>query len=139
MIRRLAAACAVGALAVGLTGCTLLSGQSTDVPDSGPVAYYPNPAAGPGDALEGTLEVTGACLLVKTGESIALPVFPVGEATWDGTVLRYDGKDYADGDKLALTGGVVEDGYFGPVTYIPADCERGETFFVQPLAAKGKK
>lgn len=141
MIPRRVAAAGVAALLapVVLTGCTLLSGQSTDVPDSGPVAYYPNPAAGPGDPLTGTLEVTDACLLVQTDSATTLPVFPVGEAEWDGSVLRYDGKEYAAGDDVSLAGGVVEEGYFGPVTYIPAGCDRGETFFVQPLAAKGRR
>ena len=135
---RRATALAVGALLVGtLTGCTFASEPELIVPDSGPMAVYPKASSGMDAALKGKLKLNGTCLvIVAEGGQSSLPVFPVEDATWDGTQLTYDGKQYAPGDEISVIGGNVEEAYFGPMTYIPADCTRDATFFVSPLGAK---
>lgn len=120
--------------ALALTGCSFGTDENVDVPDSGPVAFYPKASSGPTDKLEGTLKLTGTCLVVEQEDgTIALPVFPIQDATWDGETLTYNDEALTDGSPITLKGGVVEEAYWGPMTYLPADCERDETFFAVPL------
>lgn len=136
--RRIAAVAAATMLAGALSGCTFGDDPDVIVPDSGPLAVYPKASAGMDAALTGKLKLEGTCLvIVAEGGQTSLPVFPVEDATWDGSTLTYAGDEYAPGDEMKLSGGNLEEAYFGPMTYIPADCTRDATFFVSPLPAEG--
>ncbi|WP_040165830.1 hypothetical protein [Microbacterium gorillae] len=135
--RRAAASLAVVLLAGALGGCSMVDGSDTDqlVPTDGPVAFYPTPSEGGEDTLEGTLTTTGGCVVVTLEDGArVLPVFPVSQVAWDGSAITFGDEHYGDGDPITLTGSYVDNGLTGPVTYIPADCDHGRTFFMAPLA-----
>lgn len=130
---RIVTAALATALALGLAGCSAREDQIIET--SGPVAFYPLPDGGLKEKVSGTIKLTEACLLLvqPSGKSV-LPVFPGSQATWDGAKLTYRGSSYAAGDALELTGGAVPADQTGPMTYIPANCQRDSTFFVAPAA-----
>lgn len=134
-MRRVAAiAVAVALSTVTLAGCSFGSDpEGTYVPTSGEVAFYPQAAEGLGDEAAGTLALVGGCLTLETADAGTLvPVFGGADATWDGDKLTFGGKTYAAGDRMTLTGGLVAEDYLGPMTYMPAGCDKSAAFFVAP-------
>jgi predicted small secreted protein len=132
VVRRRAFIAAVVMLGASLTGCSVFSGAGDEeVPDSGPVAYYPKASSELTDTAAGTLSVTAECvtLTAEDGNTV-LPVFPVGQAAWDGTALTTGAQTIAAGEEIDLRGGYVDNGMIGPVTYVPAGCTYDRIFFV---------
>ena len=132
VVRRSAFIAAVVMLGASLTGCSVLSGAGDEeVPDSGPVAYYPKASSELTDTAAGTLSVTSECVTLTAEDgTTVLPVFPVGQAAWDGTALTTGAQTIAAGEEIDLRGGYVDNGMIGPVTYVPAGCTYDRIFFV---------
>ncbi|WP_433676264.1 hypothetical protein [Microbacterium gorillae] len=131
-LRRGALIGAVLILGGALTGCSVFSGAGDEeVPDSGPVAFYPKASSDLTDTAEGILTATADCVsLTAEDGSTVLPVFPVGQATWDGTTLTTATQAVAAGGEIGLRGGYVDNGLIGPVTYVPTGCTYDRIFFV---------
>lgn len=117
-----------------LAGCSLgQDAPGTYVPTSGEAAFYPQAAEGLGDAVSGTLAVTDGCLVVqKADDTAVVPVFGGADATWDGTTLTVGDETFVAGDAVTFTGGHVDEGYLGPMTYMPTGCDKTAAFFVAP-------
>ncbi|MFK4790684.1 hypothetical protein [Microbacterium sp. ZW T5_56] len=120
-----------------LTGCSAFSAAGDEeVPDSGPVAFYPKASSDLTDTATGTLTATADCVSVTAEDgSSVLPVFPVGQATWDGATLTTATQTVAAGGEIDLRGGYVDNGLIGPVTYVPAGCTYDRIFFVAAAKA----
>lgn len=91
---------------------------------------YPRANAGMDALLEGTLRVEPDCVFVVTeNDTLAVPVFPAGDAEWDDGELEYRDEDYEDGDEISLGGG------FSPAgnAYIPDGCLGHQLFVVSPI------
>ena len=84
--------------------------------------------------LEGTLRNEGGCVRIEADGSVAVPSFPVGDASWTGDTLTWRGEDYVDGDSIALGGG-----FMGTAShpadggYMPKGCVGLEIFVVSPF------
>lgn len=80
--------------------------------------------------LEGTLEVSGSCVLVLDAfDQTWLPVFQRPRTTWDGTTLTYQGRDYTDGSTIRLGGGGID---AQSADHVPGGCTFDEAFLVSP-------
>lgn len=71
-----------------------------------------------------------SCLSVRTDDpgmpGVWLPVLPRADVTWDGKVLVAAGRTYRVGDRIALTGWLVEESEQAallPGIVIPAGCK----------------
>lgn len=113
------------ACAIGLAGCTAAS-----LPTSGPLAAYPSPEGGMDALLEGTLRLQNGCLVITGDPGVWVPYFPAGSASWDGEVLRWNERDYRDGDQISIGGGEVG---IGPDAYTPEGCTGIDAWLVSPL------
>ena len=126
-----------GLFAIALAVTTLLAvgcAATVDVPQSGPVAMYPQPNGGMDALLEGTLTVIEDCVVVTQSDgSIAVPVFPVGDASWDGDegVLSWRGDEFREGDPISVGGGFSDAAL--TAAYIPTSCAGTDTFAVSPF------
>ncbi len=92
------------------------------------VAVYPDVPGQPAHAalLEGKVKVRNGCVVIVSADAAttAIPVFPlsqVSEAT-SPAVLRWRGKDYAEGDTIAVGGSFAADGYLESQPGWPAQC-----------------
>ena len=84
--------------------------------------------------LDGHLEVRENCIVViSEGGYIAQPVFLSYSVSWDEATntLTYESKHYKDGDPISLTGGGVNENFFGTQekVYIP-QCPNSSLFVV---------
>lgn len=129
MVRRiLALALSVATLSVA--GCVA---GSVEVPDAGPLAIYRAGDGGMDALLDGTLELQGACIVITDGDGTAVvPVFPAGDATWDGDSLSWRGNKYQPGDAIAVGGGGRSNNAISAQHYIPDDCGMLERWLVTP-------
>lgn len=88
-------------------------------------------------AAKGKLALRNRCLVVVNDTGVALqPIFPEGEAAWDGnaSVLTYADKSYRIGEVIMLGGGTVGD-VAALVTQAYAtvpQCDSAEPFIVSP-------
>ncbi len=113
-------------LAIGLTACS--------TPDPTPagatsLAVYPQPDHGMDALLEGTLlEVDGCVVVEVSDDSLVVPVFPEGDASWDDSELTWSGDAFASGSTIRLGGGFAE----SDEAVIPEGCGDHPTFLVSP-------
>ncbi|QKJ18233.1 hypothetical protein [Microbacterium hominis] len=113
---------------LALSGCA--TGPFTGVPVTGPLAVHPRVDAGMDALLEGTLRTDDDCIRVEygeSGESVAVPSFPAGDASVEGRTLTWRGETYGDGGAIALGGGFANSG-----GYVPGSCGEAEVFVVSP-------
>ena len=94
----------------------------------------PNHPFGMVASLDGRLEFRENCIVViSEGGHIGQPVFPSYSVSWDEatSTLTYDSKRYKDGDPISLTGGGVNESFFGTQekVYIP-QCPNNSLFVV---------
>ncbi len=123
-------ALALGFAAASVAGCVA---GTTEVPATGPLATYRAGGGGMDALLEGTLELQGACIVVAASYGIeVVPVFPAGEATWDGNSLSWRDKVYQPGYSIAVGGGGPNDNTISSEHYIPDDCGSLERWLVAP-------
>ncbi|MBN9608970.1 MAG: hypothetical protein BGO26_14800 [Actinobacteria bacterium 69-20] len=101
------------------------------------VAVYSDVPGQPAHAalFEGTVRVRDGCVAIVSADATttAIPVFPrsqVSEATAPA-VLRWRGKDYAEGDAIAVGGSFAADGYYESQPGWPAQC-LGKPWGVSP-------
>lgn len=113
-----------------LAGCSAAQG-GTGVVEGGPVAYVEERSDEGMDALlEGTVEVSDSCVLVRDEfDQTWLPVFQRPRTTWDGTTLTYGGNRYTDGSRIRLGGGGID---AQSADYVPGECTFDEAFLVSP-------
>jgi len=85
-------------------------------------------------SLVGHLEFRENCIVViAEGGDIEQPVFPSYSVSWDEATntLIYESKRYKDGDPISLTGGGVNESFFGAQekVYLP-ECPNSSLFVV---------
>ena len=85
-------------------------------------------------SLDGHLQVRENCIVViSEGGHIGQPVFPSYTVSWDEatSTLTYESKRYRNGDPISLTGGGVNESFFGTQekVYIP-QCPNSSLFVV---------
>ena len=85
-------------------------------------------------SLVGHIKIRANCIVViSEGGHINQPVFPSYSVSWDEatTTLTYESKRYRDGDPISLTGGGVNESFFGTQekVYIP-ECSDSSLFVV---------
>lgn len=111
-----------------LAGCAALA----QLPESGPLAMYPKPNGGMDALLEGTLTVIDDCIAIAQSDGgRAVPVFPVGDASWDEGVLSWRGDEFREGDPISVGGGFSDAAL--TAAYIPSGCGDFDAFAVAPL------
>lgn len=109
--------------------------EDVALPTSGPVAMsdFEPDWVGNMASLEGTLAVDEGCLQVEGRDgSAAVPVLPAALTSWDGDTLTWDGKDYALGDTISLSGGGATAKTLSDATeyYVPDACAGRAAFQV---------
>lgn len=96
---------AVAAGVMVTSGCAAPPGGSEDPT----VVVYDGTDPGFLASQAGDLVVEDGCVgLVTDDETRVLLVFPKGVARWEGDHLQYGDVQYAVGDRLDLTGGVID-------------------------------
>ena len=78
----------------------------------GPLAVIPPQGGADTGRAEGTLRITGTCVLLESGGTILLLIWPADRTMWDAelraiTFMNYDGAivTVSDGDHVVLGGG----------------------------------
>ena len=80
--------------------------------------------------LRGTLRLSNGCVTVEgTDGSLAVPVFPSGDASWRDGVLTWQGREYREGDSVEFGGG---GGVPSKIQYLPEGCGDRQTWIVGP-------
>ena len=107
--------------------------EDVALPTSGPVAMSSLEPSEAGNMalLEGRLAVDEGCLqVVGRDGSAAVPVLPAALTSWDGDLLTWDGKDYALGDTISLSGGgTTSNALSDPQEYYVPDACAGRAVF----------
>ncbi|WP_183099383.1 hypothetical protein [Nocardioides pelophilus] len=136
--RSLATVLAVAGTGVGISGCADDSCACSYPGDADSRrASFPVVAGGRADgghfaALNGSLRLSGGCLVVRTGTRVVVPVFLSGdEPRWDADDrrLRLAGEDYGLGRVVEFGGGEADVATLDEAA-VPAACRDRRTYFV---------
>lgn len=118
------------ALAMSLAACTGSAPDEDGVPAPSALAVHPRVDAGMDALLEGTLRTDDGCVRVAlTDDSVVVPSFPSGDASFADGVLTWRDGDYRDGDRISLGGGFAS----ADSGYVPEACGEREVFVVSPF------
>ena len=97
-----------------------------------PLASYEPVDSYGASLLSGKVTITDGCLFIASASADQVPVFPKGSAEWDGSKLRFGGKQYPVGAVIELGGAIIADGVKLKGQQVPSQCGNRALWAVAP-------